>query len=119
TEPKQLLNGPSLVLNQFTGLLLKRLHFARRYWPMVLFQIVVPNLIIVAAMIIQKAGKSLSDVKSAHVTYNTKDLYGAGTETFSYGSEHSLSSTYENLMTSKYSAHVSTATNASTDRVIE
>lgn len=42
--------GLHLVLHQFIGLLLKRFHFARRYWPMMILQIIIPVLIIVLAM---------------------------------------------------------------------
>ena len=58
TIPKN--TGTKLFFQQLWALLLKRFHFARRYWPMMTMQIVLPALLFMATMLIdwsmKKAG---------------------------------------------------------------
>ncbi|KAH9405759.1 hypothetical protein TYRP_014055, partial [Tyrophagus putrescentiae] len=95
--------GVHLVLHQFLGLLLKRFHFARRYWPMMILQIIIPLLIIVLAMFTEKAISTINQVSTASITLNVKDIYGPGTETFFYGGEQ-LSAAYKAVNEDAYSA---------------
>ena len=58
TIPKN--TGTTLFFQQLWALLLKRFHFARRYWPMITMQIILPALLFMATMLIdwsmKKAG---------------------------------------------------------------
>lgn len=105
TDSGKLNNGFNKWLNQFWGLLLKRFHFARRYWLMILFQIVVPGLIILFAMIIQNSLAIITSMTTASVTMNVRDIYGSQTETFCYGSKP-LTEEYKHVNTEEYSAIV-------------
>ena len=50
TIPKN--SGVKLLFQQLWGLFLKRFHFARRYWPMITMQIVLPALMFMATLLI-------------------------------------------------------------------
>lgn len=96
-------SGGTLWVHQFLGLLLKRFHFARRYWPMVILQIVIPVIIILIAMFINSAVDSISKVTEASLTLDVKEIYGSKTETFFYGSQK-LNSAYKDANVDRYSA---------------
>lgn len=120
TKPSLLTKpGPTLLLHQLLGLFLKRLHFARRYWPMLLFQLVIPSLIVIGAMFLQRIGKTITAIGEAHLWLNTKDLYGSGTKSFVYGNDQKFSSAYLALLENKYSGSAQIIPGNTTDRAVE
>lgn len=80
-----------LIHQQLTGLILKRFHFARRYPPVFVFQLLLPAVILAVAIVVDHSIRSmithLSASKSSGIKFNLnlKDLYGGDMEVFVKG----------------------------------
>lgn len=83
----QLNTGVKLLLAQFCALLLKRLHFARRYLPMVILQLIIPTIIIIVAIRVDNSLRNNTQDDTSEIKYNLLDTYGPNTKTFYSGVE--------------------------------
>src|SRR5699024_488300 len=66
----------------------------------------IPTVVIIGAMYIQKLAKSVTAIKSAHLSLDVRELYGPHTETFYYGAPKYFNA-YSDLNSKKYGANVS------------
>lgn len=92
TGNSDMLTGTPLLLAQCYGLFLKRLYFSIRYWPMFIFQILVPTLIVIGAMLLGAMIRNVDDdIKGGGFDdgrlLDIKSIYGADTKPFVYGGE--------------------------------
>ena len=83
SKQSELISGSVLFINQFFGLLIKRFHFARRFWRMVIAQILIPSAIIALAMLVDN--KIRASGKMNTLEMNVKKIYGINTEAFFHG----------------------------------
>ena len=67
--------GTKLNIQRFKGLMVKRLNYAKRYWPAVIFQMVVPS--VVLGLCLFATNKLLSPSSSEAGILDIKTLYGA------------------------------------------
>ena len=66
--------GFKLNVLQFTGLLLKRFHFAKRYWPMIIFQVLLPALLFMGVLLL--TNDILTDSTMPSLKLDLKEVYG-------------------------------------------
>ena len=80
-KKSEYLKGMGLLFSQLCGLWMKRFHFARRYWPMMVFQLVVPGILFMLALSTDDSIRSPGE-KSFSLELNINDLYGPTTGFF-------------------------------------
>jgi ATP-binding cassette subfamily A (ABC1) protein 3 len=80
-KKSEYLRGGGLLFSQLCGLWMKRFHFSRRYWPMMVFQLVVPGVLFMIALSIDGSIRS-PGVKSFSLELNINHLYGPTTGFF-------------------------------------
>lgn len=69
------LDGSALFFSRVKGLLLKRWHFWRRYWPLFLFQILFPVLVYIGAFLIEDYLRKTFEVQNMSLDLNINQLY--------------------------------------------
>ena len=82
-KPKYL-SGIPLSTLQFYALICKRFHFARRYWPMIVFQLIIPALLFMAALLNDYSIRSPEEVMPKNLDLNLKELYERDGETYGF-----------------------------------
>ncbi|CAG2161807.1 unnamed protein product [Oppiella nova] len=70
------LTGNELLYNRFTGLLMKRFHYSKRYWPMMCFQLLVPAFLFVIALLTDYGIRNSITGQSKNLDLNLKQMYG-------------------------------------------
>ena len=75
-KKSEYLTGFPLVCHQFIGLLFKRFHYAKRYWTMMVFQILVPAALFVVALLLNNSIRSSNIGKTKNLVLDIKELYG-------------------------------------------
>ena len=112
-KPGELTTGGTLFGSQFVGLLLKRLHYARRSPLMVILQLLIPGAIIALALYVD--GKIRAGSERYTLPMDVEAIYGPDTKTWFYesaeggGGGYTAASYYNNyldLNTRKYGADV-------------
>ena len=69
------LKGMQLVAAWYKALFLKRIHYSKRYWPMILFQAVIPSIIFCGTLILDNYVKNLFKI-STFIELNSESMYG-------------------------------------------
>ncbi|CAG2116416.1 unnamed protein product, partial [Medioppia subpectinata] len=69
--------GNKLKAQQFWALLLKRFHYAKRYWPMIVLQTVLPAILFMCILLLdQSLKKSTVQTSTKNLELNLKSIYG-------------------------------------------
>ena len=87
------LTGNELMLSHLVGLLMKRFHFAKRYWPMMTFQLIVPGALFVVALLTDYAIRRSIVGETKNLNLNLQELYG-NTEGFFESTDAKFAETY-------------------------
>ncbi|CAG2106637.1 unnamed protein product, partial [Medioppia subpectinata] len=69
-------DGFKLIQMSVLGLLVKRFHYSRRHWAMLLFQIVIPAVLFILVFLADNSVKSVATEKSKSITLDLQELYG-------------------------------------------
>lgn len=112
SKQSDLITGFALLLSQISGLFLKRVHFARRYWPMVILQLAIPAAIIALALFVDNKIRSAGQLNTLRM--NVEDIYGQGMNAF-YNGDPQYYQDYSDLNSRKYGAKVSNVPSKSAD----
>lgn len=104
-KKNDLVQGFNLHFNQLVALIVKRYHFALRFWPMLIFQLIIPSLIIMFAMYLDSKIRSDNLTTELKVDLNVKNLYNDHTKTF-YSGPPELFKSYSDVNTQEYNALV-------------
>ncbi|OTF75870.1 ABC transporter sub-family A-like protein [Euroglyphus maynei] len=107
TPKSEMVTGFGLILNQFLALLLKRFNYARRYWQMVLLQLIVPILIFITAMLITSVFNSLNvETKFDPIPIKTEHLYGYDTDSYYQGEQGEILESYKHICSERDHGYV-------------
>ncbi|CAG2104733.1 unnamed protein product [Medioppia subpectinata] len=69
-------DGFKLIQMSVLGLLVKRFHYSRRHWAMLLFQIVIPAVLFILVILADNSVRSATTQKSKSITLDLQELYG-------------------------------------------
>lgn len=92
------LTGNELMLSHLIGLLMKRFHFAKRYWPMMAFQLIVPGALFVVALLTDYAIRNSIVGETNNLNLDLQELYG-NTNGFFKSFDTEFSETYRSTAT--------------------
>lgn len=114
TSQETLLNGRSLCRSRLCGLFLKRFHFARRYWPTYILQLLIPAAIIAFAMYLNVKINEAGRVEN-NLLLNATEIYGKNIKSFYDGPERYMAD-YNQTVNGHVTA-LTTGTGSAEDRI--
>ena len=92
--------GMDLQVRQFIALILKRFHYAKRYWPMVVMQTLIPSLLFMCILLLDKSMKTSFTQSVVDKVLNLKSLYG-NTEGFLTFNDNGIQTQFEKIYTQR------------------